>query len=49
MNSTAAATQVREHLAAGTDRVTLLLPIGGDFAAGIAQFEQLAPMLAPLR
>jgi probable F420-dependent oxidoreductase len=46
LDSTAIATEVREHLAAGADHVTLLLPIGGDFASGIEQLEQLAPALA---
>jgi probable F420-dependent oxidoreductase len=44
-DSTAIATEVREHLTAGADHVTLLLPIGTDFAAGIAQLEQLVPAL----
>jgi probable F420-dependent oxidoreductase len=43
---TAARQAVREHLAAGADHVTLLLPIGGDFATGITQLVQLAPKLA---
>jgi probable F420-dependent oxidoreductase len=41
----AIAAKVREHLAAGADHVTLLLPIGGDFSAGIDQLAQLAPAL----
>ena len=41
----AVAAKVREHLAAGADHVTLLLPIGGDFATGVDQLEQLAPAL----
>jgi len=40
------AAKVREHLHAGADHVTLLLPIGGEFATGIHQLEQLAPALA---
>lgn len=36
------AVKVREHLDAGADHVTLLLPIGGDFAAGVEQLEQIA-------
>jgi hypothetical protein len=39
---------VREHLCAGADHVTLLLPIGGEFATGIDQLEQLAPALVEL-
>lgn len=42
------AAKVAEHIAAGADHVTLLLPIGIDFAAGIARLEQLAPALAEL-
>ena len=34
--------KVREHLAAGADHVALLLPIGGDFATGVDQLEQVA-------
>jgi hypothetical protein len=34
---------VREHLAAGADHVTVGMPIGTDFAAGVAHLEQLAP------
>lgn len=45
LDSTATAAQVREHLAAGADHVTLLLPTGGDFALGVDEFEQLAPKL----
>lgn len=41
----AIAAKVREHLAAGADHVTLLLPMGGEFTAGIDQFAQLAPAL----
>jgi probable F420-dependent oxidoreductase len=40
------AARVREHLAAGADHVTLMLPIGTDYAAGVDQLEQLAPVLA---
>jgi probable F420-dependent oxidoreductase len=42
----AIAAKVREHLAAGADHVTLLLPIGTDFSAGVDQLEQLAPAVA---
>jgi probable F420-dependent oxidoreductase len=45
LDSTAIAAEVREHLTAGADHVTLLLPIGCDFASGIGQLEQLAPVL----
>jgi probable F420-dependent oxidoreductase len=34
--------KVREHLVAGADHVALLLPIGGDFATGVDQLEQVA-------
>jgi probable F420-dependent oxidoreductase len=47
-DSTAVAVKVREHLLAGADHVTLLLPIGGEFSAGVDQLEQLAPALAEL-
>ena len=47
-DSTAVAAKVREHLLAGADHVTLLLPIGGEFSAGVDQLEQLAPALAEL-
>jgi probable F420-dependent oxidoreductase len=47
-DSTAVAVKVREHLLAGADHVTLLLPIGGEFSAGIDQLGQLAPALAEL-
>jgi probable F420-dependent oxidoreductase len=40
----AIAAKVQEHLTAGADHVTLLLPIGGDFSVGIDQLEQLAPV-----
>jgi probable F420-dependent oxidoreductase len=39
------AAKVREHLAAGADHVTLMLPTGGDFSVGVDQLEQLAPSL----
>ncbi|OBG39427.1 LLM class flavin-dependent oxidoreductase [Mycobacterium sp. E3198] len=42
------AADVRDHLTAGADHVTLLLPIGVDFASGISQLERLAPALAGL-
>ncbi len=48
IESTDVAAKVRDHLAAGADHVTLLLPIGVDFASGICQLEQLAPALARL-
>jgi probable F420-dependent oxidoreductase len=41
----AIAAKAREHLAAGADHVTLLLPIGADFSAGVDQLERLAPAL----
>jgi probable F420-dependent oxidoreductase len=44
----AVAAKVREHLVAGADHVTLLLPIGGEFATGVNQLEHLAPALADL-
>jgi len=47
-DSTAVAVKVREHLLAGADHVTLLMPIGREFSAGIDQLEQLAPALAEL-
>ena len=47
-DSTAVAVKGREHLLAGADHVTLLLPIGGEFTAGVDQLEQLAPALAEL-
>jgi probable F420-dependent oxidoreductase len=47
-DSAAIAAKVHAHLAAGADHVTLLLPAGGEFAAGIDQLEQLAPALAEL-
>jgi probable F420-dependent oxidoreductase len=42
--ATIAAT-VRKHLAAGADHVTVGMPIGADFAAGVDHLEQLAPAL----
>jgi probable F420-dependent oxidoreductase len=39
---------VREHLAAGADHVILMVPPGGDFAAGVNQFAELAPALADI-
>jgi probable F420-dependent oxidoreductase len=47
-DSASIAAKVHEHLEAGADHVTLLLPIGSEFAAGISQLEQLAPTLAEL-
>jgi probable F420-dependent oxidoreductase len=37
------AADVREHLAAGADHVTLLPPLDGDFEAGVDTLEKLAP------
>lgn len=37
------AAKVSEHLEAGADHVVLLPAIGGEFGAGIDQFEELAP------
>jgi probable F420-dependent oxidoreductase len=45
-DSAAVAAKVHQHLRAGADHVTLLLPIGGEFATGIGQLERLAPALA---
>jgi probable F420-dependent oxidoreductase len=42
------AAKVREHLAAGADHVTLLSPIGTDFATGVDQLERLAPALVDI-
>lgn len=42
------AAKVRAHLAAGADHVTLLQPIGTEFAPGIEQWERIAPALADL-
>jgi probable F420-dependent oxidoreductase len=47
-DSAAIAAKVREHLRAGADHVTLLLPMGGEFSAGIDELERLAPALAEL-
>jgi probable F420-dependent oxidoreductase len=47
-DSAAIAAKVREHLRAGADHVTLLLPTGGEFSAGIDELERLAPALAEL-
>jgi len=44
-DAVAIAAKVQEHLHAGADHVTLLLPIGGEFATGINQLEQIAPAL----
>ena len=42
------AAAVRAHLAAGADHVTLLLPVGTEFAAGVDRLVRLAPALADL-
>jgi alkanesulfonate monooxygenase SsuD/methylene tetrahydromethanopterin reductase-like flavin-dependent oxidoreductase (luciferase family) len=42
------AAKVRAHLAAGADHVTLLQPIGTEFAPGIDRWAQIAPALADL-
>lgn len=47
-DSASVAAKAREHLRAGADHVTLLLPVGGEFSSGIDQLEQLAPALAEL-
>ena len=47
-DAAAVAAKVHEHLTAGADHVTLLLPMGGEFASGIDQLERLAPALAEL-
>ncbi len=47
-DSAAIVAKVREHLVAGADHVTLVPPIGGDFATGVVQLAQLAPALAEL-
>jgi probable F420-dependent oxidoreductase len=44
----AIAAAARKHLDAGADHVVLLLPMGGDFAAGVNQLERLAPALGVL-
>jgi probable F420-dependent oxidoreductase len=41
-----AAAKVHEYLDAGADHVTVGLPIGSDYAAGVDHLEQLAPVLA---
>ena len=41
-NPAAIGVKVREHVAAGADHVVLLLPIGGDFAIGVDQYEEIA-------
>ena len=46
-DATAMAAKVREHLAAGADHV-LVMVTGNDFADGVDQLEQLAPVLAGL-
>nr|WP_165762555.1 LLM class flavin-dependent oxidoreductase [Mycolicibacterium vulneris] len=47
-DSSCIAAMVCEHLTAGADHVALLLPVGGDFAAGVRQLEKLGPALAQL-
>jgi probable F420-dependent oxidoreductase len=42
------AAKVRAHLAVGADHVTLLPPVGTEFAPGIDQLIQIAPALADL-
>ncbi|WP_040829147.1 TIGR03620 family F420-dependent LLM class oxidoreductase [Nocardia jiangxiensis] len=42
------AEKIREHLAAGADHVTLLQPIGIEFASGIDGYVSLAPALIGL-
>jgi probable F420-dependent oxidoreductase len=42
------ATKAREHLAAGADHVLVMRPMGGDFTAGVANLERLAPALVEL-
>lgn len=42
------AAKVRAHLAAGADHVTLLQPIGTEFAPGIDHWTRIAPALADL-
>jgi probable F420-dependent oxidoreductase len=44
----AIAAKVGEHLVAGADHVTLMLPMGTEFSAGIDQLERLAPAVAAL-
>jgi probable F420-dependent oxidoreductase len=43
----AIAEKVRAHLAAGADHVTLLLPVGTEFAPGIDQLVQVAGAVTP--
>lgn len=47
-DSPVTAATVREHLTAGADHVALLPPVGGDFAGGVRQLEELGPALARL-
>ena len=47
-DSAVVAAKVREHLRAGADHVTLLLPMGGESSAGIDELARLAPALAEL-
>jgi probable F420-dependent oxidoreductase len=42
----AIAARVREHRAAGADHVTLLAPVGIDFATAVDRLERIAPALA---
>lgn len=42
------ATKVHEHLDAGADHVTVGMPIGSDFAAGVDHLEQIAPVLVEI-
>jgi probable F420-dependent oxidoreductase len=44
-DATTVAGTVHEHLAAGADHVTVGLPIGTDFTAGVDHLEGLAPVL----
>jgi hypothetical protein len=41
----AIAATVREHRTVGADHVIVMLPPGGQFAAGVDRLEQLAPPL----
>jgi probable F420-dependent oxidoreductase len=41
-NPATIAVKVREHVAAGADHVALLPAIGGDFATGVDQLEEIA-------
>ncbi|HEX3790356.1 MAG TPA: TIGR03620 family F420-dependent LLM class oxidoreductase [Pseudonocardiaceae bacterium] len=47
-DAAAIADLVRAHLTAGADHVSLLPPIGTDFATGIDQLERLAPGLVSI-